>query len=115
MLDVPSERIQAYIREAETIALLDRLTAFRAGMRPDVLPLVKDELRRRGIGAEQIAAHENEINAAVIWESPGLARRCRYCERPATDLTWDWFRLWETIPIFPMRFYYCPQHAPADE
>ena len=112
MLDVPSERIRAYIREADTVALLDRLTAFPAGMRSEVLPLVEDELRRRSVGVEQITAHQAEIDATVIWESPGLARRCRYCERPATESAWDWLRRWETVPVFPMRFYFCSTHAP---
>lgn len=115
MLDVPTDRIRAFIHEAETIALLDRLTAFRAGMREEVLPILENELRRRGVSADQIEAHQCEIDATVIWDMPGLARRCRYCERPATETSWDWFRLWETVPVFPMRFYFCADHAPQPD
>ena len=115
MLDVPSKRLERFVHDAETEDLVNQVTAFRAGMRPDVLPLIEAELRRRGIGPDDVAAHQAEVDAAVIWQAPGLARKCRDCERPAVETRWDWHRLWNTVPILPARFYYCVAHCPRDE
>jgi hypothetical protein len=114
MLEVPSERLSAFIRDAPTIALLDRLTAFRSGMRVDVLPLIEAELRRRGVDSERIAEHRAEIEETVIWERPGMARRCRDCERPAVAFSWDWHRLVDRLPVWPARFFYCANHIPQE-
>jgi hypothetical protein len=110
-----SERLNAFIRGSPTIALLDRLTAFRSGMRPQVLPLMEAELRRRGVTAAAIAEHQAEVDATVIWQAPGLARRCRDCERPAVEVIWDWVRLWDRLPIWPAPFYYCADHCPTEQ
>jgi len=114
MLEVPSERLSAFIHEAPTVTLLDRLTAFRSGMRQDVLPLIEAELRRRGVNSERIAEHETEVEETVIWERPGMARRCRDCERPAVAFVWDWHRLVDRLPVWPARFFYCANHIPQE-
>jgi hypothetical protein len=114
MTEVPSERLNAFIREAPNVVLLDRLTAFRSGMRSEVLPLIEAELRRRGYDAADIADHQARIDETVVWERPGMARRCRDCERPAVATVWDWIRLWDRLPIWPTPFYYCDDHCPTE-
>ena len=46
------ERMKRNIHEADTLDLLDRITAFRQGLEPDAVALIEDELRQRGISAD---------------------------------------------------------------
>jgi hypothetical protein len=101
--------------EASTTELLDRVTAFQAGMQPEALHLIEGELARRGVSPKQIADHRAQVEATVLWGPNGIAYRCRYCERPAVASQWGWHRIWGLIPVMPWNFYYCPAHCPAPE
>ena len=70
------ERVARNVQKATTEDLLNRVTAYRAGMEPEALVLIEQELRRRDVTDEQIEAHlaqaEPEVDvllAEVVDES----------------------------------------------
>ena len=107
------ERVKRNIREAETIDLLDRITAYREGMEPEAIAEIEDELRRRGVTAEDILAHAEHWQRQAVRHPDGLPARCAFCARPAVAQGWGWHRLWGLLPLFPRRYYYCADHRPA--
>jgi hypothetical protein len=111
MLSNP-ERMRRNIHEAETIDLLDRITAFRQDMEPDAVALIEDELRQRGVSPEQVLAHAEQLHRNAIQLSDGSPARCSLCARPAVARAWGWHRLWGVLPLFPRQYYYCPAHRP---
>ncbi len=105
------KRVAAYIRQADTEELLDRVTVYRAGMEPAALDLMEGELDRRGVSREAIAAHEAERRRYAIFLPDGCAVPCSFCSRPACERGWGWHRLWGRIPLFPRLFARCPLHG----
>ena len=93
-------------RQATTEDLLERVTVQRAGMEPEALEIFEDELRRRGVGREQIEA----ARRPTIAGAGGFAAACSFCRRPAVAQGWGWHRLWGRVPVFPRRFNYCEEH-----
>lgn len=112
MLTFDPERVRGNIRQATTEDLLDRATAYRAGMEPQALELIEAELRERGIGPGQIDTHARRHEAAAFWHADGTARPCAFCHRPAVAQGWGWHRLWGLLPVFPRHSFYCGTHQP---
>jgi hypothetical protein len=103
--------VERNVREATTEDLLDRITAFRAGMEADAIPIIEAELGRRGIGPVDIRRHETENCEGVVLRPEGFAYRCNFCRRPAVLRRWGWHRLWGLVPILPTMISYCARHA----
>lgn len=112
MWDFDPERVRENVRQASTEDLLDRLTAYRAGMEPEALRIIEEELRTRGVTPEQVDAHSRQRDHETIPGSHGVARKCSFCQRPAVEWGWGWQRLWRAVPLFPRVFYYCEEHRP---
>ncbi|HEX3149584.1 MAG TPA: hypothetical protein VHR66_16030 [Gemmataceae bacterium] len=103
------ERVQANVRRATTDDLMDRVTAFRAGLEPAALPIIMEELRSRGITPEAIVDHEAQRQTAVA-DKTGVARYCARCRKPAVTREWGWHRLFGKVPIFVRPLYLCEDH-----
>ena len=104
--------VEANVVRAETEDLLDRATVYRNGMEPEALSLIDVELRARGIGEADLAAHL-ERRARTVYGSDGLAVKCGKCARPAAARKWGWHRLWGVLPVFPRPLAFCEIHIPA--
>jgi hypothetical protein len=112
-LELNLERVQANVRKADTEDLLDRATVYRDGMEPAALELIDAELRARGVGEAEIAAHR-ERRSGVVFAADGVAVKCseRRCWRPAVVRRWGWHCLWGKLPVFPRVLGYCDEHMP---
>jgi hypothetical protein len=113
MLNYNPQRVRENVRKADTEDLLDRVTVHRAGMEPDALYAIEEELRRRGVTAADIDAHARRREEAGLGEEGGLPARCSFCARPAVERRWGWHKLWGRLPVFPRPFWYCATHRPA--
>ena len=111
-LELNLERVKANVQKADTEDLLDRATVYRDGMEPAALELIDAELRARGVGEAEIAAHR-ERRARTICAADGLPMKCEKCSRPAVARRWGWHRLWGRLPVFPRPLAYCEEHMPA--
>ncbi len=116
------QRVRDNVARAETEDLLDRVTVYRAGMEPEALYVIEEELRRRGVTAADIDQHARGREEMGIQEVGGLAAQCSICTRPAVVRRWGWHRLggrWlpaalrGRLRLFPRRFWYCATHQPA--
>lgn len=103
------ERVRDNVKQAPTEDLLDRATVYRAGLEPEALPVILEELRSRGVTAAAIVAHE-EARAGVIFDPDGPAFRCHRCYKPAVTHEWGWHRMFGYVPLFPRTFYLCEEH-----
>jgi ATP-dependent helicase YprA (DUF1998 family) len=112
MLPFNRERVLVNVRNATTEDLLDRVTAYRAGMEPEALDLIEAELRDRGVTAAQIEAHAEGRRREGVLLSEDVAARCSFCDRPAVVSAWGWQRLGRLVPLFPRVFRYCAEHRP---
>jgi hypothetical protein len=110
MLEFDPDRVRVNVRRATTEDLLDRATAYRAGMEPDALAIIEDELRDRGVGPDQIDAHARKRERETFLLPDGTASPCSFCHRPAVGQGWGWHRLWGLLPLFPRYFFYCDEH-----
>jgi hypothetical protein len=115
MLPLDLEHVRQNARSASTEDLLDRSTVFREQMEPEAVTVFEEELRQRGLSAEQIADHRERRVRAVAHRPDGTVARCSFCHRPAVAEGWGWHRLWGRIPTFPRYFYYCEEHRREDE
>jgi hypothetical protein len=104
------QRILLNVGKATTEDLLDRVTAYRAGMTPEALEMIEAELKDRGVGPEQIEAHAERGRQEVIFLPDGVAAKCSFCDRPAVARGWSVHRLFGLLPVFPRSFYYCKEH-----
>jgi hypothetical protein len=107
-----AERVRRDISQAETSDLVDRITAYRQGMEPEAVEMIEEELRRRGITAEDILARADNVQRAALSGDDGTAARCSFCNRPAVARRWGWHRLWGVVPLFPRAYFYCAMHQP---
>jgi hypothetical protein len=107
------DRVRENARKADTEDLLDRLTVYRAGMEPEALPVLEQELRSRGVSLDEIEAHGNQRALEVLTGPDGIAIPCSRCPRPAVTESWGWHRLWGRLPLFPRKFRYCRDHVPG--
>jgi hypothetical protein len=112
LLDV--ERMKANVVQAETEDLLDRITIFRAGMEEAALAFIEEELRKRGIGSAAIEEHEEERRKNLIPLRDGYPARCGECFRPAVECVVDWHWVFDLVPLFRRKYYYCERHRPVE-
>ncbi|HEX4589272.1 MAG TPA: hypothetical protein VH120_05050 [Gemmataceae bacterium] len=113
MLKFDPAAVRKNVRDATTEDLLDRVTAYRAGMEPEALPVIEEELARRGVGPSGIRHHELENCVDIVYRPEGFAYKCSFCRRPAVRRRWGWHRLWGLLPILPTIISYCSRHAEA--
>jgi hypothetical protein len=106
------QRVLANVREATTDDLLNRVTAYRQGMEPEAVDIIEEELHRRGVTTEDIAAHAQRVGEEVIFLEDGIAAKCSRCHAPAVAQGWGWLRLFRRIPFLPRREFYCKEHLP---
>jgi hypothetical protein len=100
-------KVRANVAQASTEDLLDRATVYRQGMEPEALALIDEELRARGVGPAELAAHAERRQGALPGPVP-----CEKCRRPAVVCHRGWHRLWGLVPIFPRTLAYCQEHRP---
>jgi hypothetical protein len=112
IMELDLERVQRNVRKATTEDLLDRATVYRSEMEPAALPIIEKELADRGITVEEVEAHLQARNNALITEK-GTALKCSFCWKPAVESGWDWHRMYGKIPVFPRRLRWCVDHLPA--
>lgn len=112
-LQFDPDKVLANARQACTRDLLNRVTAFRAGMEPDALDIIEAELARRGVRREQIEAHSVQLGDVIV-RADGIAARCSFCDQPAIAHGRGWHRLWKRVPVFPRWFFYCAEHQPRE-
>lgn len=105
-------RVAENVRRAEDEDLLDRATIYARGMEPAALDLIRAELGRRGVTADDILDHWERRKAVVLVRADGTVVRCSLCDRPAVARGRGWHRLWGRIPVFPRLFSYCDRHGP---
>jgi hypothetical protein len=103
------ERVKNNVRAASTEELLDRATVYRAGLEPEALVLILEELRSRGVNADDVVAHEQSRGDSVFDES-GTAQLCSRCRKPAVVREWGWHWMYGKIPIFPRLYWRCGEH-----
>lgn len=108
------DKLQRNIREASTEDLLNRITFYKAGMEPEAVLLIEVELRRRGVGDEEIASWAPKPEEPYIWLDDGTVARCSFCTRPAIRTGWNWHRLFGWLPLFPRIFRYCREHGSTE-
>jgi hypothetical protein len=114
------------IHDAETADLLDRVTAYRNGMEPNVVAFIEDELEQRGVTAEEMGEYAERCRRECLFHEDGTALMCSFCRRPAVAAAWGWHRLfgagatprWRFFPLFrlvplgyPRYFCYCAEHV----
>jgi hypothetical protein len=107
MIPFDTQKVLLNARAATTEDLLDRVTVQREGMEPEALGIFEDELRRRGVGREQI---EQAAQRQVLRDQDGVAVACSFCRLPAVARGWGWHWLWGRLPLFPRRFNFCEEH-----
>ena len=113
-MDFNLQRVRANVRNAPTADLLDRATVYRAGLEPEALPVILEELKSRGVTAELIVRHEQDRQGVVV-DATGTARQCARCRRPAVAREWGWHRMYGSVPVFRRRFYLCEDHCTSDD
>ncbi len=96
---------------ADTGELLDRVTVLREGMEPEAIDIFTAELARRGVGPDELHAHERQLKHRVLRHPDGIVVACSFCSRAAVESWRDWHRLWGLVPIFKREFFYCDRHA----
>ena len=110
------ERIARNVQKATTEDLLNRVTAYRAGMEPEALALIEEELRRRGATPEEIAEHAERVREDSLFLEDGTAAKCSFCHNPAVGEGRGWYKLLGgPIPLFPRSYRYCREHLPAEK
>jgi hypothetical protein len=114
-LKLDIDRVRANVQAASTDDLKDRATFYRAGMEPEALDIIEAELRRRGVGPEELEKWGPQPDEAYLWLHDGTVAPCSYCTRPAVETGWSWHRIWGWLPLFPRIFRYCRQHAGSAE
>lgn len=105
------EAVRANAAAAATEDLLDRVTVFRAGMEEEALEVLELQLRSRGVTEAQIQAHAEERGREVLWQRPGLAWSCSFCDKPAVAETWRWRKIfWNMVALYPCHIRCCREH-----
>ena len=87
--------------------LLDRVTVLRDQMDEEAIELLHAELAGRGIGPDEIGAHQREMRMKSIQHVDGMPAVCGQCGRAAVTTRMEWHRLWGIIPLFRRRRYWC--------
>jgi hypothetical protein len=103
------DRVRENVRGATTEDLLDRATVYQMALEPQALPVILEELKTRGLSAEDIVAHEAS-RREVLFDANGIARTCNACAKPAVVQEWGWHQLFGKLPVFPRLFWRCEDH-----
>ena len=101
--------VAEFIRRADTEELLDRVTVYRESMEPAAVDLMENELWRRGLTPEKVAAHAAE-RGEVVRRADGSAVRCLLCDRPAVSRRWGWYWRHWGLP-YPRPIARCFNHG----
>ena len=112
MLEWDEQKVLVNIKKSDTDDLMDRITAYRAGMEPVAVEMIENELQGRGVTPEQIAARRKSYEQTCLFDADGSAKMCSQCRKPAILEKWAWHRLMNKIPLLPRRLRYCADHAP---
>jgi hypothetical protein len=112
LMEWDDQKVLANVRRADTDDLLDRITAYRAGMEPDAVAMIERELHGRGVTANRIADHQQVCERDCIYLPDGTAAMCSLCRKPAVREGRGWWKIWWTVPIYPRRLRYCQEHCP---
>jgi len=112
-LEFNLERMQRNVSESSTEDLLDRITAYRAGMEPEAVEIIERELQERGLRRENIRLHAEERFRQGVQMQEEPAPMCSFCRRPSVTVGIGWHKLWGLVPIFPWRYQYCSIHLPG--
>ena len=111
MLEFDPDAVRRNVHEAATEDLLDRITAYRAGMEPEAIGIIEAELAGRGVHRADIDRHQAENCQGIILRPEGFAYRCSFCRRPAVLRRWGWHWVWGMVPVLPRVLSYCSRHA----
>jgi tRNA 2-selenouridine synthase SelU len=112
-LDV--ERVRENAARSSTEDLICRVTVFRAGMEPEALVVIEDELERRGVSRDELDRRWRELSASALRDAQGQPLRCAHCDRPAIARRREWWRLLRLIPLFPWDAPVCAAHSPGEQ
>ena len=110
-MELDLQKLLLNIRRADTEGLLDQFTAFRAGMEPDAIDVIEQEIHRRRVTEEQISRQREIYERECIFHTDGTAKMCSFCRKPAVREGWGWHRMLGNLPLFPRRMRYCKQHS----
>lgn len=113
MLEFDPKVVRRNVHKATAEDLLDRITAYRAGLEPEAIQIIEAELERRGIRPADVNRYEAEESPRILNRPEGFAYRCSFCDRPAVARRWGWHWLWGWVPVIPCVQNYCDHHAPA--
>ena len=105
------ERVWMNVRKATTEDLLDRVTAYRAGLEPEALAIIEEELGNRGVDRQAIQQRAESQERETIRYADGTAVRCAKCRKPAVMRIWGWQKVFRVLPLFPRRTYLCEEHG----
>jgi hypothetical protein len=111
MLEYDEQKTLLNIRQADTDDLLDRITAYRAGMEPSAIGMIEQELHRRGVTDAQIAERTEAYKGECLFHADGTAKKCALCRKPAVTETMGWHKLFSILPLFPQPMCYCKDHS----
>lgn len=104
-------RVRKNVNQASTADLLDRVTAYRAGLEPEALVIIEEELNQRGVTQEFIDQQMRQREQEGFLAADGTSIRCGRCRRPAVSWKWGWQKVFFVVPLFPRRIYLCADHA----
>jgi hypothetical protein len=132
-----ADRVARNVIRADLEDLLDRVTAYRAGMEPAAIASIEEELEREGVTNQMVREYEDWCRRNVIYLDDGTAAKCTFCYKPAVQQGWGWYR-WSfslpwlrrvigergwlkrfSVPVFPCHVRRCIRHggvpsAPAE-
>jgi hypothetical protein len=104
------DRLRLNARQTTTEELLDRVTVYRDSLESRAVEIIEAELRDRGVGPQEIEAHQTKRGTGLLRDAEGLVISCSFCTRPAVVQARAWHRLWGLLPVFPRWFNYCELH-----
>ena len=108
------EKLIDNIEKADTVDLLDRVTAYRNGMELGAIELIEAALRKRGVNQRDVEEYREECERTCLYGADGIAIKCSLCRRPAVVVAWSWHRMLGRIPVFPRRMQLCEDHQPKE-
>ncbi len=109
-MDLDLQKVLENIRQADTDDLIDRITAYRAGMEIDAIDMIEQELHRRRVRQSEIDDYRAECVRECLFNADGAAKMCSLCRKPAVEERWAWHRIMGTVPIMPRRMRFCKTH-----
>ena len=105
-----AQKLLVNIGKVGTEDLLDRITAYGAGMEPDAIDMIEQELHRRGITAAEIQERQVTCQRECVFDEYGVAKMCSHCRKPAVGEGWRWHMILGRLPVFPRWMCFCKDH-----